>query len=261
MILNNQEWLLAIFKKKGLTPTGKLEFATIDGIDSALAQALNEAFDSQVVSFNDRTNQSFREFLKRTPRDRITLGTFSDVKEWLSSFEADRAGRKDTASASPVNKLAMPLVNLSRSPAFSIYEGELCRDNYDEGHVTNENDEIEALVSTIPFSLEYSLWIASDEKESLGMVTTALAFWLRMYASLGQASFTHRANVGGYEIPGTCYIEGQKTIAFQDLTTGTADNRLFAVGLNLTVVAELPILAYMQQTTGTITVKAKILEE
>ncbi|EAB9435553.1 baseplate, partial [Salmonella enterica subsp. enterica serovar Typhimurium str. UK-1] len=27
-----------------------------------------------------------------------------------------------------------------------------------------------------------------------------------------------------------------------------------------TVVAELPILAYMQQTTGTITVKAKILE-
>ncbi|EFH8941503.1 baseplate, partial [Escherichia coli] len=27
------------------------------------------------------------------------------------------------------------------------------------------------------------------------------------------------------------------------------------------VVAELPILAYMQQTTGTITVKAKILEE
>ena len=54
MILNNQEWLLAIFKKKGLTPTGKLEFATIDGIDSALAQALNEAFDSQVVSFNDR---------------------------------------------------------------------------------------------------------------------------------------------------------------------------------------------------------------
>ncbi|EGZ5913425.1 baseplate, partial [Escherichia coli] len=81
MILNNQEWLLAIFKKKGLTPTGKLEFATIDGIDSALAQALNEAFDSQVVSFNDRTNQSFREFLKRTPRDRITLGTFSDVKE------------------------------------------------------------------------------------------------------------------------------------------------------------------------------------
>ncbi len=128
MILNNQEWLLAIFKKKGLTPTGKLEFATIDGIDSALAQALNEAFDSQVVSFNDRTNQSFREFLKRTPRDRITLGTFSDVKEWLSSFEADRAGRKDTASAGPVNKLAMPLVNLSRSPAFSIYEGELCRD-------------------------------------------------------------------------------------------------------------------------------------
>ncbi len=95
MILNNQEWLLAIFKKKGLTPTGKLEFATIDGIDSALAQALNEAFDSQVVSFNDRTNQSFREFLKRTPRDRITLGTFSDVKEWLSSVEADRAGRKD----------------------------------------------------------------------------------------------------------------------------------------------------------------------
>lgn len=95
MILNNQEWLLAIFKKKGLTPTGKLEFATIDGIDSALAQALNEAFDSQVVSFNDRTNQSFREFLKRTLRDRITLGTFSDVKEWLSSFEADRAGRKD----------------------------------------------------------------------------------------------------------------------------------------------------------------------
>ncbi|HDX3233111.1 TPA: hypothetical protein ROA93_003447 [Escherichia coli] len=157
MILNNQEWLLAIFKKKGLTPTGKLEFATIDGIDSALAQALNEAFDSQVVSFNDRINQSFREFLKRTPRDRITLGTFSDVKEWLSSFEADRAGRKDTAS--------------------------------------------------------------------------------------------------------TCYIEGQKSIAFQDLTTGTADNRLFAVGLNLTVVAELPILAYMQQTTGTITVKAKILEE
>ena len=183
------------------------------------------------------------------------------MKEWLSSFEADRAGRKDTASAGPVNKLAMPLVNLSRSPAFSIYEGELCRDNYDEGHVTNENDEIEALVSTIPFSLEYSLWIASDEKESLGMVSTALAFWLRMYASLGQASFTHRANVGGYEIPVTCYIEGQKSIAFQDLTTGTADNRLFAVGLNLTVVAELPILAYMQQTTGTITVKAKILEE
>lgn len=159
----------------------------------------------------------------------------------MSSFEADRAGRKDTASAGPVNKLAMPLVNLSRSPAFSIYEGELCRDNYDEGHVTNENDEIEALVSTIPFSLEYSLWIASDEKESLGMVTTALAFWLRMYASLGQASFTHIANVGGYEIPVTCYIEGQKSIAFQDLTTGTADNRLFAVGLNLTVVAELPI--------------------
>ncbi|EOM7013954.1 baseplate, partial [Escherichia coli] len=32
------------------------------------------------------------------------------------------------------------------------------------------------------------------------------------------------------------------------------------VGLNLTVVAELPILAYMKQTNGTITVKAKILE-
>lgn len=255
--LVDMEWLLAIFRKKLLTPTGKQEFIPLDCIDTALAAALNDAFTPLVVSVPDRTNKSFIEFLKRSPRDRITLGTFSSVEAWLASFEASRAGRKDS-SCPKANKLAMPLINLSRSPAFSVYEGELSRDVFDDGQILDENDATTALVATMPVSLDYSLWIASDEKESLNMVAAALAFWLRFYASLGQASFTATSEVAGVEMGMTCVVNGQKSIAFQDLTSGTDEDRLFAVGLDLNVVADLPLLTYVDQTDAKISVKARV---
>nr|DAJ95941.1 MAG TPA: hypothetical protein [Caudoviricetes sp.] len=257
--LVDQDWLLAIFRKKMLTPTGKQEFLPLDCIDSALAAALNDAFTPLVVSVPDRTNKSFCEFLKRSPRDRITLGTFNDVNAWLASFEASRAGRKDsTCPPGKVNKLAMPLINLSRSPAFSVYEGELSRDVFDDGQITDENGVTTALVATMPVSLDYTLWIASDEKESLNMVAAALAFWLRFYASRGQASFMATSEMAGAEMCMECVINGQKSIAFQDLTTGTEESRLFAVGLELSVVADLPLLSYVEQVDARITVKAKV---
>ncbi|EDQ7094341.1 baseplate, partial [Salmonella enterica subsp. arizonae] len=41
--LTNQEWLLAIFRKKQLKPTGKQEFVPVECIDTAFAAALNDA--------------------------------------------------------------------------------------------------------------------------------------------------------------------------------------------------------------------------
>lgn len=257
--LVDMEWLLAIFHKKVLTPNGKQEFMPLDCIDAALAAALNDAFTPLVVSVPDRTNKSFCEFLKRTPRDRITLGTFSSVDAWLASFQASRSGRKDsTCPAGGINKLAMPLVNLSRSPAFSVYEGELSRDVFDDGQILDENNAITALVATMPVSLDYTLWIASDEKESMNMVATALAFWLRFWVSRGQASFTATSELAGVEMSMECVISGQKSIAFQDLTSGTDEDRLFAVGLDLNVIADLPLLTYVDQTDAKLTVKARV---
>ncbi|EKT2122023.1 baseplate [Salmonella enterica] len=255
--LTNQEWLLAIFRKKQLKPTGKQEFVPVECIDTAFAAALNDAFEPLVISATNRMNKSFSAFLKRSPRDRITVGSFNDIKEWFAAVEASRAGRKDSPHL-PVNKLAMPLVNLSRSPAFSIYEGELSRDVFNDGEITDENNVTSALVSTIPFSLNYSLWIASDEKESLGMVASAFAFWLRLYASHGQASFTATSVISDVEMPINCVIEGQKSIAFQPFTSGTEEDRIFAVGLDMTVVADLPLLTYVEQVDAKITVKAKV---
>ncbi|MCL8356399.1 baseplate [Enterobacter hormaechei] len=255
--LVDMEWLLASFRKKNLTPTGEQEFIPLDCIDTAFAAALNDAFTPLVVKVPKRTNKSFIEFLKRSPRDRITLGTFSDVNAWLKSVEGSRSGRKDSTCPN-VNKLAMPLVNLSRSPAFSIYEGELSKDVFDDGQILDENDATTALVSTMPVSLDYTLWIASDEKESLDMVAAALAFWLRFYASRGQASFTATSEIAGVEMSMNCVIDGQKSIAFQDLTSGTDEDRLFAVGLDLNVVADLPLLTYVDQTDAKITVKATV---
>lgn len=259
--LINQEWLLAILRKKRLTPTGKQEFVPIECIDTAFAAALNDAFEPLVVSSSNRMNKSFSAFLKRSPRDRITVGSFNDIKEWLASFEASRAGRKDSPrQTEKVNKLAMPLINLSRSPAFSIYEGELSKDVFNDGQITDDNDEISALVATIPFSLNYSLWIASDEKESLGMVASALSFWLRLYASHGQATFTATSLINDVEMPINCVIEGQKSIAFVPITTGTEEDRIFGVGLDMTVVADMPLLTYVKQVNAQITVKAKVQE-
>lgn len=257
--LVDQDWLLAIFRKKMLTPTGKQEFLPLDCIDSALADALNDAFTPLVVSVPDRTNKSFCEFLKRSPRDRITLGTFSSVDAWLAAFESSRSGRKDSACPpGKVNKLAMPLINLSRSPAFSVYEGELSRDVFDDGQISDQNGTTTALVATMPVSLDYTLWIASDEKESLNMVATALAFWLRFYASRGQASFTATSEIAGADMCVECVINGQKSIAFEDLAPGTEENRLFAVGLDLNVIVDLPLLSYVNQTDARISVKARV---
>ncbi|EEW6789606.1 baseplate [Escherichia coli] len=257
--LVDMDWLLASLRKKVLTPTGKQEFLPLDCIDTALAAALNDAFTPLVVSVPDRTNKSFCEFLKRTPRDRITLGTFNSVDAWLASFQASRSGRKDSnCPGGTINKLAMPLLNLSRSPAFAVYEGELSRDVFDDGQILDENGATTALVATMPVSLDYTLWIASDEKESLNMVAAALAFWLRFYTSRGQASFTATSELAGVEMSMECVINGQKSIAYQDLTSGTDEDRLFAVGLDLNVVADLPLLTYVDQTDAKITVKARV---
>ena len=134
----------------------------------------------------------------------------------------------------------------------------MSRDVFDDGQILDENDAITALVATMPVSLDYTLWIASDEKESMNMVATALAFWLRFYASRGQASFTATSELAGVEMSMECVINGQKSIAFQDLTSGTDDDRLFAVGLDLNVIADLPLLTYVDQTDAKLSVKARV---
>ena len=258
--LINQRWLLAILNSKRLEATGKQEFCPIDCIDSALADALNEAFDSLVVSKKNRTNRSFCEFLARSPRDRITIGNFPDVSAWLAAFEASSSGRKDSEHKKGTNKLAMPLINLARPADFSVYDGEISKDIYDAGQI--ESDEgITAIITTMPISLDYKVWVASDERESLGMVITALSFWLRLYVSQGQASFSAISELAEAEIEINCVFEGQKSIAFQDITTGTEADRIFAASLDLTVIADLPIASYVKQKRTKINVSAEVMSE
>lgn len=256
---NQHEWLLASFKKRSLIPSGVKEFTPLDDIDSALAKSLNQAFDSLIVSEPSRYNKSFSEFLTRTARDRITLGSFPDVSAFLASFEDSRAGRKDTQAAKKqaVNKLALPIVNLSRSPAFSVYDGDISKDDYDAGELI-EDDKAIAVVSTMPVALSYSLWVVSEEKQSLGMVCMALAFWMRLYASHGKASFMTETRLGKTEIGIHCVLEAQKSISFSDLTAGTQDNRIFAAGLDLTVIADMPIASYVKEVAGRIQVGAAV---
>lgn len=256
---NQHEWLLASFKKRSLIPSGVQEFTPLDDIDAAFAQAINQAFDPLVVSEPSRYNKSFAEFLSRTPRDRITLGSFADINAFLASFRDSRAGRQDTHASHPqaVNKLALPIVNLSRSPAFSVYEGEISKDDYDAGELI-EDDKTIAVVSTMPVSLSYSLWVVSEEKQTLGMVCMALAFWLRLYASHGKASFMTETRLGSTEIGIHCILEAQKSVMFSDLTAGTAEDRLFAAGLDLTVIADMPIASYVKEVPGRIQVSAGV---
>ncbi|PLR29064.1 hypothetical protein CYR55_23130, partial [Chimaeribacter californicus] len=138
-----------------------------------------------------------------------------------------------------INRDALPVINLGRSPGFQMHDNTICTDEYNAGHITNAAGKVTALLSLTPVEITYSVMVLAAEKETLSALVGVLATWLRQFTNYGNSNFTAKSRITGCDLELDCLIRDPKGVFVNDLTLPLANNRVFAASIPITVIAPL----------------------
>lgn len=229
------EVILARFKELGKKPSGKRELVSLSDVDNAFANSLMRAFDGLVFTTASRENRAMAEFLKRQVKDQVSVGYYNDVSACLAAQRASGAGQHHTPHEHPVNRLALPLLNIGRDLSYSFYTGAQMRDVQDAGELLDDNDALIALVSELPVQLNYKIWAVAADRETATLMSSVIGSWLRQWQTGGQTAFEAWSTLGGKTVVVEAHLDDPKTIAWMDVSTVPEIDRVYALELDLSV--------------------------
>lgn len=230
--------IIASFKTYSLSPSGKRDYGSLTDVDKGFANSLLAAFDGVTVTVSRRETKALEEFLTRTDGDKITAGNFDTVADFLASYEAAHAGRLDTKITNPVNKLALPVVNVGRTADFSFYQGDITKADPVYGTLGDENETAFAIVSMQPIQLNYKVWVVANERETLSQMGLIIGDWFGADANRGKTSFCAASSLAGRPVDIECRIMSAKDVTFTDVSLPSTQDRVYALELAVTVIAD-----------------------
>lgn len=239
------EIVLARFKELKLEASGAREISALSDIDNAFPDNLLRAFDGLVFE-SRRETRAMIDYLKREPRDQIAFGYFQDVQTCLSSQRASGAGQRGTTEKFPINRLAMPFINVSRDMTLSFHTGGHAADEHDAGLLCDEEERILAVCSTIPIDLSYRVWAMAADRETLIYLTSAIGAWLRLWQSRGATAFQSSTTLANLPVSVLTVLDTPKVVDWADVSPPLENDRIFAAELVVPVVTQLHVAHYVK---------------
>lgn len=240
MEMINKELLARLYSER-LTPTGFREVSDLNDIDAAFCNNILRAFEGVVVSDSRRETRPFSEWLKRARSDQIIYGEFDDVASFLSAYQSSQTGRSQESGQR--NKLALPIINVSRSVDFSLYTGEITKDMPWCGRLVNDANETYAVLSKTHAEISYNVTLISDERHTLSRMSTTLGSWLCLLASHGVTNFKAKTRLADAELVLGAELTDPKSVMFSNVSLPAQENRVYATQAMIEVVADV-LVAY-----------------
>jgi hypothetical protein len=237
------------------TGTGIREIADINDIDTALAKLIATSFDNVSVPDTRTVTKGLRAFLRKGHSKRITSGTYDSLEEYLQAVQASTA--QLSGSQTDGNRLALPMLNIGREMDYSFYSGDYSKPESDVGNIRDSADAIIAILRSTPVQLNYKLWLVADERQELGLLSSILGDWLRFRADLSSIDFFAASRLAGADVEMRCHIDGARNIMFGNI--GLPEKKVYALELELSVIAELLVADFASVSTHSISVQSGVM--
>lgn len=222
------------------TRSGQTQSTGFTAADAAVATALNDVYSSAVVMEPRDHEKRYAAFLARKPEDRVFVGKFDDVLEFLRAVRGAGAGRRGvTAEEMPnLNRDALPLINLSRGfdITYDNNDQEIDRKKY--GTITDpeQADKPLAEVETTQASLNYTITLIAADKDTLSLMCNTLAANFRSRLT---TNFTAPEILVRWPVELNCSIQDAKTIMFSDISPPFSQQRIYACQASMIVMVDV----------------------
>lgn len=237
--------LLARTKEWELKRTGKFETTGFDAVDKAFAREINQIFSNAVIVHPTPGRERYAAFLNRQPQDRVFVGNFDNVIDFLGAVRRAAAGRRSIPASPEINRDALPAINISRTFDIAYESSENQRDRYESSELMDETGTPIAMVDSTQATLTYHVTLIAAEKPTLSLMCNTLASALRWRQPDTFEAVDRLVNV---DIDLECVIQDAKAISFTDLSEPVKENRIFAAQATITVIADMHTAAEVTAT-------------
>lgn len=228
--------LLAKTREWELKRTGRFETTGFDAVDKAFAKEINQVFSNAVIVHPTPGRDRYAAFLARQPQDRVFVGSFDNVIDFLGAVRRAAAGRRSLPQSAQVNREALPVINISRTFDIAYESSENQRDRYKSEELIDDKGMPLAMVDSTQATLTYQVTLIATEKSTLSLMCNTLASALRWRQA---ASFKAVDRLVNVDIDLECVIQDAKAISFTDLSEPVKENRIFAAQATITVIADM----------------------
>jgi hypothetical protein len=232
--------LLARTREWKTTRTGKVESTGFTAADAAVATALNDVFSSAVKEEPRQHEQRYASFLARKPEDRVFVGKFDDVMEFLRAVRQAGAGRRSVkASDMPeLNRDALPLINLSRGFDITYDNNDQEIDRHRYGSFTDQSQDNMPLaeIEATQASLNYSITLLASDKDTLSLMCNTLAANFRSRLA---TNFIAHEKLVRWPVEINCSIQDAKSIMFSDMSPPFTQERIYACQASMIVMVDV----------------------
>lgn len=237
--------LLAKTKEWELKRTGRFETTGFDAVDRAFAREINQVFSNAVIVHPTPGRERYAAFLQRKPQDRVFVGNFDNVIDFLGAIRRAAAGRRSISESVQINREALPVINISRTFDIAYESSENQRDRYESSELTDEQGTPLAMVDSTQATLTYHVTLIAAEKPTLSLMCNTLASALRWRQPDTFKAVDRLVNV---DIDLECVIQDAKAVSFTDLSEPVKENRIFAAQVTLTVITDMHTAAEVTAT-------------
>lgn len=219
------------------TRTGKNQTTGLAPVDDALAALVSGLFSNMVIIEPTAQEKRFASFLERSPADRVFVGRYDNVIEFLKAIRRASAGQGREPKQQSINRDALPTVNISRSMDIN-YENTDQQIDRRLGYWFREPDTNKPL-ATLEYMqaiITYDITLIATDKATLTLLCNALAAQLRHMMS---TQFEARTKLVRVPVPIICSLQNAKEVGFSDVSAPIGEERIYAAQLPVTVNAEV----------------------
>lgn len=248
---------LATLKSTTVTGTGIREIADLNDIDTALAKLIADSFDNVSLPDTRTATKGLRAFLRKPAKERITIGDFDDISEYLKEKQAH--SNHATSTRTDKNPLALPALHIGRTLDYSFYVGDYSKLNQNVGNVRDPAGKVVAALRVTPVQLSYKLWLVADTRAELSWISALLGDWLRFRADLSSIDFAAASVLAGANVEMPCHIDGSKNVMFSNVSLPVTENKVYALELQISVIADLMTADFASVVTTKIEMSNEVL--
>lgn len=220
--------------------TGSTQTTGFTSVDAAVAKALNDVFSSAVMVEPRQHEKRFAAFLERAPEDRVFVGKFDDVLEFLRAMRLASAGRRSVkpAAMENLNRDSLPVINLSRGFDITYDNGDQEVDRHRFGDFTDDENQGMPLaeIEATQASLNYTIMLIAADKDTLSLMCNTLAANFRQRLTTNFVAVDVLVRV---PVELNCNIQDAKTIMFGDMSPPFSQERIYACQAGITVLADV----------------------
>lgn len=217
--------------------TGHTQTTGFTAIDAAVAKAVNDVFATAVMIEPRAHELRFEAFLKREPEDRVFVGKFDDVLEFLKAVRLAGAGRRSIKQEVPnINRDALPLINLSRGFDVTYDNGDQEIDRHQYADFVDDDGKPLAEIEATQASLNYTVMLIASDKDTLSLLCNTFAANLRSRLT---TSFEANDILVRVPVKLNCNITDAKSIMFGDMSPPFTQERIYACSAGIIILADV----------------------